>query len=834
MLGVSAIAIAATSSADAGLHMHGSGPQFSQRSIINVGPLSQYSYGFINHVLQGDFCIGFVGSQYATTASTYMQLLDANGWPNASAASGNTFGGGVRMAGPDEFAGTWTLTWTGDGTVKFFGSAATFTETNNTGTTYTKNSNGNWTNVTGQTAKIIFNWSGVSGPQLMNLQIIATGGTDGFLTGLKLYRSADETDLLAGNVFRAPFKQSLVNLNPSALRFMDMLGTNADANCRFENRSLPSLAGYGVRSNWVASPAYGNATFSTPNQYTLAAVSTGARQTTASMLHGEIATCRMETAAVRGVAVPITAGVGTSGITNAANGVVTTDAAHGYLTGDIIIHQMAAGVMPKLNYLPCTITVLTSTTYQTNVNTTTFGAFSGAANANQYATLQVGSGNDRTAYPIIFMDGSTPALNFGSNYISLHDYKTFYFDKTLAAKTDGAGNWVHGVWIFNDFGNAGGHSGDVPIEICTALVNEVNAMSVIQGINNPVHMWMNLPHWALTASDPDYTTQSDWPINAVTTVLSGANGFAGLTARANLFLEYSNETWNTGGGAFSQTPYLARRGFLRWPTSGTTDFASMVSLRSTLIMRSIKAAFGGNSRLKYILGGFVNGGVSPGVMNDLRINGSTFYTTDVLNVWGTAPMANHDLFAVAPYVDNPASYYTGQFVTDSAGYAGGGAGQAAAIASFLATLSTDVALANPQSFNYFATNNIPAFVTAVVAANAAAKVCHYEGAADTPTLVGASLQGVHTITSADSAFLLAVVDSAAYGAALTGFFSRLAGQLGCVMPAPYKIYGGDTLTPTDQRWSYCHIDSYVGTTEGQQLLNNGAWAAMSARNQAVY
>src|SRR5262249_38965371 len=146
-------------------------------------------------------------------------------------------------------------------------------------------------------------------------------------------------------------------------------------------------------------------------------------------------------------------------------------------------------------------------------------------------------------------------------YIAAGDYKTFIFDKAIAAQTDGEGNNVYGVWMFNDLGSNNGHAGGVPLEICTALINEVNAMRPAQ----PVHMWINIPHLGLCSMDPDYAPSSNWGIQAVNTVLHGTNGFAGLASVAQLFIEYSNETWNSAGAAFSQTFYCAYRGYLRWP-----------------------------------------------------------------------------------------------------------------------------------------------------------------------------------------------------------------------------------------------------------------------------
>jgi hypothetical protein len=342
---------------------------------------------------------------------------------------------------------------------------------------------------------------------------------------------------------------------------------------------------------------------------------------------------------------------GVTAVTNSNPGRVTA-VGHGFATGDVIIHQFSGGVMPKLHLLPCTITVIDQNNYSIGVNTTTFGSFTGAAKANQFITLNVGA---RGAYPVTFPIPTTPASNFGNAYLAAGDYKTFVFDRTIAAQTDGAGNYVYGVWMFNDAGANNGHAGGVPLEICTALVNEVNAMRPAQ----PVHMWMNIPHLGLCSMDPDFTPGSSWGIQAVNVVLNGANGFAGLTNSAQLFIEYSNETWNSGGSTFAQTFYCAYRGFLRWPASGPSDYASMVSLRSVVNAEDIKNSVPTYTpRLKFVLAGQGTLGISG--LNLARIDGTRFYLNDPLNVWGpsSTPIVHHDYFAFAGYFAPQASFDT--------------------------------------------------------------------------------------------------------------------------------------------------------------------------------
>jgi hypothetical protein len=65
-----------------------------------------------------------------------------------------------------------------------------------------------------------------------------------------------------------------------------------------------------------------------------------------------------------------------SGITNATQAVVTTTLNHGYTTGQVAQITGATG-MTAINNINFTVTVLTPTTFSINVDTTTFGAYTG-------------------------------------------------------------------------------------------------------------------------------------------------------------------------------------------------------------------------------------------------------------------------------------------------------------------------------------------------------------------------------------------------------------------------------------------------------------------------
>lgn len=608
----------------------------SLRSIVNIGFVTGTGneYRFIDHFRIAEQ-FGPYGKGWSTGA-VWTQSLAADGYPKISltAADGKPFGGGVRIPASFQYGQPgsgqfYVLRWKGNGEVRLMLQAGSWTYDASKSKNATPVSSDRWRTTAGSDTYIVLNFTGPA--QLFPLIVYATDPSKAGarLSSLQFYRLEDEADLLAGKIFRTPYKRSIVDLCPAAIRFMDWIGGNDSKLTRFESTTRPGYAAYASNGNWVVSAPYGET--SGTNQYTLAGV-TG---TPAAPLHGEIVTCRIGAAMVRSGAKVI------ASVSNSKPGRITAPA-HGFVTGDVVVHQFAAGVMPKLHLLPCTVTVIDADNYSIGVDTTTFGSFSGSAKANQFITLNVGG---RGAYPVTFPIPSTFASHYGDGYVAKGDYKTFVFDKTIAAQSDGAGNLIYGVWMFNDAGASNGHSGGVPLEVCTALVNEVNAMQPAR----PISMWVNIPHLGLCSMDPDYSVQSSWGIQAINMVLNGGNGYSGLVSSAQLLVEYSNETWNSGGSAFSQTYYLAHRGRQRWPTSGQNDYASMAALRSVINVEDIKRSAYNNPRLRFVLAG--QGTLGASGLNQARIDGSTFFLKDELNVWGptVAPMAHHDHFAFAAY-----------------------------------------------------------------------------------------------------------------------------------------------------------------------------------------
>lgn len=810
-------------------------PLLSQRTVVNLNPVADFNYAFINHMNSADSMVSPVGTAFSATTHTFTQLIDQNGWPNAAEASGSNFGGGFRIPRTSDFAGPYVLDFDGDGrlslqasgtwteasttsnavgnangttTLSGFstvvgiapgfgitgtgvpgsttvvsvnyaaktivvsaavttGSGVTFTFTNGT---YTKNSNGTWTAVPGKRAYVVASNSGYSNPALISFQVQSTGGTPvsvssmswsgglvtvttaaphgrplgyalsltffgatpgtinstflctvtgsstytfsltgnpgsitgtltyiAFLTNARFYRQEDEVDLapasVGGNglIFRAKYKQNYVNLQPAAIRFVNWVDAVASRLYRFENRSIPTKAG--AKVNATAGPAYGDTVG--VNQYTLAAATGTAgnsQTTTASMVHGEVACCRLGVGGtgVRASSAP-------TAITRAAVGVVTTASPHGYSNGDLVIFNSCVDGsntfqgMVELNYVVLTVANATATTFETNdinnvpINTSTFTAFLAAgAKANAiiypYISLQVGSGNDRVPYAVNLAAaarGPAASGGTGSAVFTAANTYTFYFDKNIAGRrTHGTGaNWVQGTWLESGGSTAGSPSfptGDVPLEYCAAFVAETNILAKAQGFNNPIHMWLCTPPRALLFGDPDYSSASDWPVNAIATVFNGGYGCTGLSAtNASLIFEWSNEPWNLAsenGNYFNWLSYL--RG-----SANIVSFPPLQALRAAMCARDVSANSAFASRVYQTIG--LQASSAWAAQNQQVALGTGIYFTDPWNTWGSAtPLSFVNAVNPATYLDPGANAYanptsgTGTLTDDSALYNG--------------------------------------------------------------------------------------------------------------------------------------------------------------------
>lgn len=639
-------------------------PLQTQRNGINVNQfgLSQ-DFAFINHIINGEQSFGPSGTNFRT-GTPWPAQIDANGYPNNSGAAGLQWGGGVTLPAPNKFGGVYIVAWEGDGTINI---ANAYTFTPESGRQYTSTytgSKGIFKNVAGKSAYIGLRFTnsfyGNDNDASVGWSFSVTGGSGGFVRNLRWYRLEDEADLLAGKVYRAGFKQPLANLNPSFIRLMNWTGGNSSNHIRFEDRTAPSKTG--VQQNWPGSPVYSSDATGV-NQFEVAAArptSANPKTSPAFMKHGEICTFRTSSTSTSARCGNGTGssdgGIGLLNIEKSAvvagsHPVVQTAQPHGFDTGDKVVHINLVG-MTQLNLVPCTITVIDSTLYAIDVDTSGYGKFAPGkrSNATQFTTLQVGTGNDRVAYPLVLTRGDTFISQLG-NYIHASNYHSAIFNKDIVLQYTASGTPVPGAWIATNttsYGGFGCFFSDVPLEYCVALVNEVNAM--LPAGRPPVHMYWNVPAMGLNSFDHDYSAGSNWAVNGMNVILNGADGFAGLDTKSSVFVEYYNETWN-------RTPLsnlLSYIGSSKYGTS-TNDLDTYASIRMVQCFKDLQAAYPGNPRIKYMLGLSGPGGTTRGTANDFRINGTAAYLTS-----GYGPPINHaDACVYAPYVDvSGTAYYT--------------------------------------------------------------------------------------------------------------------------------------------------------------------------------
>ena len=116
----------------------------------------------------------------------------------------------------------------------------------------------------------------------------------------------------------------------------------------------------------------------------------------------------------------------------------------------------------------------------------------------------------------------------------------------------------------------------------------------------------------------------------------------------------------------------------------------------------------------------------------------------------------------------------------------------------------------------------------------------YEGGPDWPTDVGYTFDShsgtPYTITSASSAFLIAVQLSSTWATTQIAVWNNYITRSNCYFPAQYLWEnvntGGDT-GHAAYRWAYCSPDAYASGIEGQALLNASPWTAESAYNLGI-
>jgi hypothetical protein len=830
--------------ADAGTHGSAS-RAVTARALLNMNLFGQFDYATINPLAEGDGVLSPFGAGF-TTGTCYWNtsILDSNGWPNNDCAA--SFGGGLRIPSSTAFSGQYTFDGVGTGKTSFpatgtftmlsgvsCGGVASGTPPNTLGKGwgYTFASlNGTFTTTdTGNGFCAPFTISGAATPQFIAWYVSQTDprSTGSFVKNLRWYRQSDYVDLTTSGrcspracVFRAGYLQPIVNLHPGAVRTMNWTtGVNSPL-VRFENRALPTTAGLLTGSYWLNSPPY---TVSSGTNAITVAAATG---TPVSMKHGEVATFR-----IGANSNPANGAVTVSSVSNHNPGKVTTSSAHGFTTGDIVIADFGSSAGNFNLYPVCAnvvdathFTIALATNCSSGIDTTTWSfSLVGCSCVTEYVRLNVGG---RGVYPLVRADGFTPLSNAFS--LTTGKYVQLVFDKNSAGITDGSGNAIKGAWIYQD--NQTGNYG-APLEIQTELINELNGLLQSQSPGaSPIHMFASIPQMALEPQDPDYTTASDYPANAVKTIINGANGYPGLCSGCLLFVELiPDETWNFAG-AFTETFYFVRQSYLRWPSTGGTDPNTFSTFRAVLASQDIVQNSGvyNSAKVKLAHMGGVNQGLpgSSGSGNYVRVFGSSTLFSDPL--WPNAsnpPYVYFDVSGYAPYINPTDAWNTANLATMAAKWAsdaGNAPAQEADCAAWLAGLY----VANTPNSLVTITDLLALNASWIATMQSIGKVfVNYEGGSNWST--GGSL------TTTESNFLNAVYLSQAWANDLVAFAqtynSASSGLPGLYIECNYYLSGG--VPSVNYQWAFCSPDTYNGTTTEGMLSK--AWNGLSTMDNGL-
>ena len=699
-------------------HIHGISPAvvqpgISQRAVVNMNTWQNPNeYSTINLIVSGANSASPYGLGWNSGTVWSSAVLDPKGWPCWNPASppagttctnttgtsnpntGKGFGGTWNLPVSNNYSGVYCVQILGSGNLNLNGnsSAVTFTAASaqtcanfdhgavncdgashftNSGTASLSTATVTSTDENWLWSCIAVTYSGAATGLGWEVTTDDPNQTGHYIKDVRIYQQSDGADLdgtglCAPNpcIFRAAYKNIYLSYDPSYIRVgVNWAAASEVGDMDFTRRMTPLNAiGYSSNSGSFVTKFLPYQVSTGTNNYVVAGV-TG---TPTNMTHGEVANFIVGTQSTGAGYPSVTA----LSIPVAGTVQITTGGTFPFANGDTIVVcfnncSPLNSTNKNLNWFPVTVATGggTNTVTFLYANTASLTACSGncGANAVEFYTLQVGSGSNRTAYPLVNNQGSAP---YAIGTLKAPDSNgmekaTFCFNKNFVGQWDGAGNFgALGVW------KTCGTNG-IPLEIMTAFINELNMMSP----PHPINMWYAVPPNALICNtfycDADTTSTNEWAANAVNVIMNGANGYAGLTPSAQLIVEGGNELW---GGSVGGSQDLAARGYYRYPACACpSDLYLMSTLWSSWVVYDIKQAavyssYG--SRIHFARTGQAVAGSGGGNAESISGTGNvaTYVLPDAAYPLGSsqpnAPILDYDYgFAVAPYLQTGSTTY---------------------------------------------------------------------------------------------------------------------------------------------------------------------------------
>ena len=484
--------------------------------------------------------------------------------------------------------------------------------------------------------------------------------TGNHITDCHYYRLTDEVDFIGtppttgtyniNNYFRSTFKQQVIDWNPAAIRFMDW----TQPAIRWRNRVPPEYFYSAATANnynnllkygyvyYQTSPSTDKTVFfvdavtGTPTTYQHGEQCFAGFQSSFESPNGTTSGGDFISAIVRDSVNPAYTKVTTRSI-NASSFNVGDQVQFFYCNGMLEINWMVGTIQ--------TIGIGGSHNFTVNIDCSAFGAYTGGGAFSLYLTMNVGN---RGAMALRYENGTYPASFYGQVYLyagkggtypfSAGSSRIMIFEKNAISKIDSDRTVHWGVWTIGAPPYAQGiNQSNVQPEMALALINELEAMIIAQGLQNsrgPISPWVNIPVNGLLSTDPDYDPADNVATNLVGTFINGypSLNISPMPSRCSLFLEYSNETWNVGGNN-NWTSWLST---LRWGASiaGFNDDADSTALRAIQMVQDVKRAFPGFTQFKPIMACHGASGPAGEAHNYGRLYGT--YSTLLSDSGGTA------------------------------------------------------------------------------------------------------------------------------------------------------------------------------------------------------
>lgn len=610
-----------------------------KRSVVNMN-FTDYVNDYI--------WIDLVQNAYITNAGGYPVDCDAQGYPkNSSSKDGLlTMGSATMLASNIQYGGNYVVTGLGSGTIQIgnfvnfsaVGAGTNCTFSGNGTITSTATGNNRWRILVTLSSHTFWSFAEIS------FSVNDPNATGDYIRDVHMYRTTDEADFIGTypstgvltpiNYFRAAFKNALVALNPCAIRFMNWTGGPDKSLLRWSSRLKPSYyasaaggAGAGG-TDLGAGPFYGTATYQTSpstdkTKYIFTNTPSGMPP---SYTHGEqgyglftndwITPQGTTSAAVR---IDNHAGA----ITN-SNPATIRIGSQPFANGDVVQFYDMSG-MPKLDMMIGTVSNVTSTTFDVNIDTTSFGTydFAHAGAVCIWMTMDVGgrgpvklcgteSGYSYSGVPGSSTTGSIYSGNMtgwqATYFGSPGSFRQFVYDGNIANYRDSSGVLHYGSWILGGSSSnfaVSNNGGIVPVEFIAALISELEDIIIANGQQNtvgPINPWVNVPCNSVISTDPNYLSSDNVAIGMCNVLRNGStyNGitYRGIPSRCDIFVEYSNEVWN---GSQAQVIYNSHLAQWRWGAASANQ-VDMQAYRSTQMAVDLKNYFN-DPRIKPILGG---------------------------------------------------------------------------------------------------------------------------------------------------------------------------------------------------------------------------------------